>query len=241
MTQSRTAAQLIAAAKELADQDQPGTGPTFVDTTEALERVNEAIGALWDLLVAEGAEELLYKVQQQVGVVTPTWPNDLMRLVQIEVKDGERWRPLERLDLRDDWTADATDDLPTHYIMSDVFDTLAGVHLSVPVYPPRAGGATYTYRIKYVQEPAEVTATDDDIVLPNRWHTWVKYELALLFLAKEETESPLIERKQAKVEMVILKAAARTDLGKAHKLRRSRRSTRNRRNPRDGGWWGMPT
>ena len=239
MTQARTAEQIVAAAKELADMDQPGTGPTFVDAAEGLERVNEAIGALWDLLVAEGAEELLYKTDIQSGTVAPSWPGDLLRLVSIEVKTRGRWVPLDRSDLRDEGLADASDDAPTHYMMGNAFGTNFGIPVAIPVYPPRAGGATFDYRIRYVPEPSEVANINDDIVLPNRWATWVKYEVAIHFLAKEESDTSVLERRQAKVESAIVRAAARTDLAGAHKLRLKRRRGRDRRHPR-GGWWGMP-
>lgn len=236
MTTTLTASQIYTAAREMADMDQPGTGPAFVDDTEIVERVNEAVGALWDLLVAEGAEELLVAVQPQVDVTNPTWPPDMLRLIAIHATErgGTRFWPLERIDVREWHTFDFESGPPEYYSAADMWDAGA----DVPVLPAPVT-TTYDYQIRYVPEPSTVDEGTDEVELPNRWHTWLKHEVAIHLLAKEESDPNFLVAKQAKVEQAILKAAARQDLHRTRKVRRVR-GRGDRHNPRDGRFRGMP-
>ena len=210
--------------------DQPGTGPAFVDDTEGLERVNGALGALWDLLVEAGGEHLLITTDVQSSVAAPTWPSDMMQLIAIEVADDGTtdFHPMERADLRDVSGYDVGTGRPTHYLFTDTLDTSS----SLAVLPP-VSGATFTYRLFYVPEPADISAGSDEVTLPNRWHSWIEYQVAIDMLLKEESDAGALMQQQTKVEAAILKVASRRDLYRSSKVRDSRGVLRGRRHPRE--------
>ena len=219
MARNRTATEILTAARERADLDQPGSGPALVDDTEGLERINGALGSLWDLLVGAGGEHLLVTNQQQAGVAAPTWPTDLLQLLAIEISDdsGATWQPMHRIDVRDIYAAKPNSGQPTHYAFTDTLESTP----TVLVWPQNTA-ATYYYRIWYVPEPAVLTDGADTIRLPSRWHTWLELEVAIDMLAKEESDTTVLERKQQRVQQTILNLATRRDAYRSNRVRDAR-------------------
>jgi hypothetical protein len=248
MPSSRTSAQIITKARELADQTQYlTTGDAFVPDAEALGRVNDALAALWEMMLTRDAEALLTRrvsLSAPGDADEPDFPTDFYKLVGFWVLDGGHYRRLTRLpeDEIDDYSYDpARIDTPRHYLLRSAGTTGLYTNIIRPQLFPSPGSVARTYRLDYVPDaPLFDNDSDppaDSIELPNHWWRWIEYETAIGLLIKEESDPSGLMSQQQKAEGLILRSMTDMDYSEPRRIKDVRGITARARFNRDLERW----
>lgn len=248
MPSSRTSAQIITKARELADQTQYlTTGDAFVPDAEALGRVNDALAALWEMMLTRDAEALLTRrvsLSAPGDADEPDFPTDFYKLVGFWVLDSGHYRRLTRLpeDEIDDYNYDpARIDTPRHYLLRSAGATGLYTNIIRPQLFPAPGSVARTYRLDYVPDAplfdADSDPPVDTIELPNHWWRWIEYETAIGLLIKEESDPSGLLTQQQKAEGLILRSMTDMDYSEPRRIKDVRGITARARFNRDLERW----
>lgn len=220
MPVARTRDELIAKARQLCDQEDGGTGPSFVDAGEALDRVNDAIADFWELLITGGRGELVATITEVTpgSATAPTFPTDFLQLLRLDVQVGGDWEQVRRLpeDEINDWQGDTH--VPRYYELLNVHTTPI-----VPLVYPTPDQA-YTYRIRYVPEAPALTEDGADpavtsLTLPNRWWRWIEHTVAIGLALKEEADAGGLASERQRIGDRILSTALAVDQTEAARVK----------------------
>lgn len=232
MPTTRTAAQLVANARNLADQAQPigGTPPLLVENAEARERCNDSIANLWQMLsLSDGRTLLAVRTDIVAAGVAPTFPADFYKLLRLQLQEGDRFYTLRRLETEDaDLYAVSDGSRPYYYELLGIHETPV-----VPTLYPDPGSGSRTYRLTYIPEPPTLATDVATIAFPMRWWRWVEHDLAVAMAIKEESDpGPLLLRRD-EIGTLILAEATNLDQHGTKKVRDVRHRRMGDREYRD--------
>jgi hypothetical protein len=192
--------------------DQSGTGPAFIDLTEAYARVNESIASLWDVLIAAKADEQL-AVREEFSAAGPSvdlsasalgLTYEVLDVLALDVRWSGRWCELTRFgrDQRNDWQLVGVP-RPHHFrLTGGTYDDGPTLRLL-----PEVTG-TYDFRLEYIPEPPTLDDDADVISFQNRWWQWVQLDLAISYLVKQESDPSALMARRDRVEARITSNAA---------------------------------
>lgn len=239
MPSARTRDEIIVKARQLADQEDGGTGPSFVDAEEARDRVNDALADFWELLIAHGRGEEVATIMEvtPASAVAPDFPDDFLQLLRLDVQVGSRWQEIDRLNSGEvnDWQGSTGE--PRRYELLNVHTTT----ITPLLYPTPSG--IFTYRIRYVPEAPQFTNDIAEpgvtsITLPNRWWRWVEYTTAIGLAIKEESDAASLAAERARMEARILDTRSSVNRQSAARVRDTRGRVADLRERRDRATFG---
>lgn len=217
MSRSRTVQEVFLSALRHADME----ASDFVDAaTEGLELVNDSAQRLYDDLV--DAKSLTYQLAEPVELTTTANQAhvdlgvDVFKVHGVDIWTGGRWRPIHPFDLqnREDFQPGTGWGVGrTRYLLE--------------------GFAQETQRLRFLPTPTAVERVQlwyvpnferkcdvkDDLVLPNGWHDWIAYDVAVHLAIKEEANASQLRGERERRETRILESAAQVDHGEPTRVR----------------------
>ena len=141
------------------------------------EQVNDAIGEYSDLLDErwEGYRDTTGTIPTVANTATVALPANFLKARAVDILDSDRYRPLERLQLRGIYRFENRTERPVGYLH-------VGTNLELFPTPD----AVYTIRLRYVPTATVLVADADTIDVPNGWEGFIIHTALLKVDEKEE-------------------------------------------------------
>lgn len=184
MARTVTVGNIIARARKRADM----VHTRFISAADALEMLNECYGELYDLLVASFqnyfvAEEDITLVP---GTVAYALPDDYYKTIALELEEANG-----------------------SYTNIFVYNELEK-NSTISSNPNNIPSATVRHR--YIPAPAYFTDVDDEIDGVAGWDALLVYDLAIMMLQCEESDTSVLERRRAAIATRIQSMAQNRDV-----------------------------
>lgn len=192
------------------------TGSDFIDTTQLVNYINDAISELWDLLVVSYQDYFLSSAtlavvpgQQSYALATVFSGGDFYKLVKVYAAVNSKKYPIPTFSL-DDYQTDSTPSLsPGRY-------RLLGNNI---VFSPEPTTSS-SVELWYIPNPTVLASDSDSLTLtiPVGWMEYVVVSAAIRCLLKEESDATDLIRERDRIKMHIMEAAER-DNGEPRRVR----------------------
>lgn len=175
-------------------------GSDFVSATTWRDWLNEGVGLLHDVLVSHFDDDY-YEAEQAIvtgdGAATRfALPSDFLKGLGVDVETSSRWLPARRLMRGERGSAS----LPYRYRFAA---------RKVWIEPAPAEGQRF--RLSYVPKATPLVNDADEVDYPNGWEDLIILHAARKALAKEESDTTVVERELAGTLARIDLAAANRD------------------------------
>lgn len=184
MARTFTIGQIIDRARARADMRHT----TFISAAEALEMVNEAYTELYDLLVQTFSNYYVTTGNLTLvpGTVSYALPADFYKMIVVE---------------RDNADGTFTTIFPFNELEKN--STIFTDTNSIP---------NATVRLRYVPAPTIFTTTSQTIDGVSGWESLLVYDVAIMMLTAEESDTSALERRRAQIYQRIVGIAQNRDL-----------------------------
>lgn len=202
-------------------------GSSFVSDAELNGYINDSYKGLYDL-ITEAAED--YNITQLPFTLTGsaytyTLPTDFYKLKGLDdLTDPSNPRSVRKYNWNERNDFNQHSIYPTSLGMfSDVEYRIVGSSL---IFSPISNAAK-PYQLWYIPFPATLTADGDLATGINGWLTYVEIDAAIKCLAKEESNTEVLERELARITERIARMRNNRDQGLPEKVSRVRNRQRN--------------
>lgn len=185
MARMVTVGNVIARARKRADM----VHTRFIQPEDALEMLNECYGELYDLLVASFQNYFVADpqfIQLVPGTVAYDLPDDFYKTIALELVEG-----------------DGTFSNIFVYNELEKNSTIRTDPNSIP---------NMQVRHRYIPAPQYFTSVDDEIDGIAGWDALLVYDLAIMFLQTEESDTTALERRRASIAARIQAMAQNRDV-----------------------------
>lgn len=205
-----TIATTIAAIRAQADL----TGSTWVSDTEITQWINQAIGALYDLVIDSCQDRVVssQNVSVVAGTQTYTPTTAFRKILKVHYSGGGDYYALETYQRAEESTSGVSTDLGNEYLRYRI----EGANLVLAEPPSTAG----TLVVKYIPELAEIATTT---TLPTwidlGWHEYLIWDGVARCKLKAEKDPGRELEMRDRIEKKVRDALSPRDFGAAAKVR----------------------
>jgi hypothetical protein len=202
MSSLPTLADLILGVRRLADIETDGK---HITDSEITDYVNDALKALWSLIIGATDGSLLSRVVEtlpQIGNNAYQLPEDFLRLVSVDVRksnnyvvssgegDPQKYAQLVLI-------TDTSVDFSQHYIH---FDRDTGYY-HLFVFPAAEPDRLV---VRYIQSSPQLNDESEVLKLPSDWVRWVIFDSAIRCMLKNETDPSGVMVEREKIELRVV-------------------------------------
>ena len=206
-----TIAQLRTLARQRADMENSN----FVGSTELDGYLQDSYAELYDLLVGKHQDYYVAEPEEfslANGEYTYALPSDFYKLLGVDVSLSGRWRDLDPFNFNErNVTASARRELGRY---ASVRYRVIGQSLHLAP----ADGAEGSYRLWYVPTCPALTTVGSMDAVSDKWRDYVVVDTAIKMLAKEESDTTVLERAKMALLQRIEAAAAAVDAGRSARV-----------------------
>lgn len=194
----------------------------FVGDAELTQWVNEGYKELYDLLTSKYQDYFVAEPDEFEITSGNTYalPSDFYKLIGVDISLGGQWCEVEPFDFNRRNRSGAQ-------VISHRGGVFTGVEYRIlgnKLHFTPDDAATGTYRLWYVPSCTALSDDDDELdVTCDRWAEFVVVSAAIKCLAKEESDTSVLERELARLTQRIEAAAANRDVGRPGRIQDVRR------------------